>query len=159
MLARLAAVLLPLTLAALVLAPLWIDQPFGTQTAGSLAAVYDLRRWAPVLSVIGAVAMTTLAVAKWRPWRRPLARIALALAWVMALAAAWVARQSPFEWMYNPLPRPEFAAARSAAFVEPQDLVLAVSVNGDSVAYPIRLMAYHHVVNDVVGGVPLAATY
>jgi len=27
------------------------------------------------------------------------------------------------------------------------------------VAYPVRLMAYHHVVPDVVGGVPIVATY
>jgi hypothetical protein len=27
------------------------------------------------------------------------------------------------------------------------------------VAYPVRLMAYHHLVQDVVGGTPLVATY
>ncbi len=29
----------------------------------------------------------------------------------------------------------------------------------DSRAYPIRELAYHHVVNDTVGGVPIAVTY
>ena len=39
------------------------------------------------------------------------------------------------------------------------EMVLTVSFNGDARAYPVREMAYHHIVNDVVGGVPIAATY
>jgi hypothetical protein len=38
-------------------------------------------------------------------------------------------------------------------------MVIAVAVNGVNRAYPIREMAYHHVVNDTVGGEPVAATY
>jgi hypothetical protein len=26
-------------------------------------------------------------------------------------------------------------------------------------AYPVRSLSYHHIVNDVIGGVPIAATY
>jgi hypothetical protein len=32
-------------------------------------------------------------------------------------------------------------------------------VNGDAVAYPVRQMAYHHLLNDAVGGVPVVSTY
>ena len=39
------------------------------------------------------------------------------------------------------------------------DQVLAVEHNGDAVAYPVRLMAYHHVVKDNVGGMPIVSTY
>ena len=39
------------------------------------------------------------------------------------------------------------------------DRVLAVTMNGEAVAYPIRLMGYHHVVEDTVGGTPIVATY
>ena len=39
------------------------------------------------------------------------------------------------------------------------DVVLAVRVGDDAVAYPVRQMAYHHVVQDTVGGVPIVATY
>jgi hypothetical protein len=38
-------------------------------------------------------------------------------------------------------------------------MVLAVEIGGESVAYPVRLMAYHHLVGDTVGGVPIVATY
>jgi hypothetical protein len=156
---KIAVAALPFLLAAIVVLPIWLDRPFGTQTAPVLAAVYLLRRWSLVLAIFGAAAMTALAIAGWRQWRHPLARTAVTLAWLAALAPVWFARQNLFEWKFHPLPQPRFVQTDEATFVQPADLVLAVSVNGDAVAYPIRQLAYHHVVNDVVGGVPLAATY
>jgi hypothetical protein len=38
-------------------------------------------------------------------------------------------------------------------------MVLGVVVNGDAAAWPVNQLAYHHVVNTEVGGVPIAATY
>jgi Protein of unknown function (DUF3179) len=38
-------------------------------------------------------------------------------------------------------------------------MILAVHFGADARAYPIREMAYHHVLNDVVNGVPVAVTY
>jgi L-asparagine transporter-like permease len=37
--------------------------------------------------------------------------------------------------------------------------VMAVEVNNDVVAYPVRQLAYHHVVEDTVGGLPVVSTY
>jgi hypothetical protein len=39
------------------------------------------------------------------------------------------------------------------------EMILAVSFGSDARAYPILQMAYHHVLNDVVNGVPIAVTY
>ena len=71
----------------------------------------------------------------------------------------WFARQNHFEWMFNPLNQTEFAAAGETDFVADDDMVMTVEINGEAVAYPIRQMAYHHVVQDVVGGTPITATY
>jgi hypothetical protein len=38
-------------------------------------------------------------------------------------------------------------------------MVLAIRYGDDARAYPVREMAYHHIVNDVVEGVPVAVTY
>jgi hypothetical protein len=38
-------------------------------------------------------------------------------------------------------------------------MIMSVRLGGDDRAYPISQMAYHHVLNDVVGGVPIAVTY
>ncbi len=38
-------------------------------------------------------------------------------------------------------------------------MVLAIEVGGEARAYPVDLVAYHHIVNDELNGQPLAATY
>ncbi len=37
--------------------------------------------------------------------------------------------------------------------------VVVVDINGDARAYPVRAMVWHEIVNDTVGGVPVAVTY
>ncbi|MEN8041494.1 MAG: DUF3179 domain-containing protein [Actinomycetota bacterium] len=37
--------------------------------------------------------------------------------------------------------------------------VVAVEINGDARAYPIRAMVWHEIVNDTIGGVPVSVTY
>jgi hypothetical protein len=44
-------------------------------------------------------------------------------------------------------------------FVVSDDTVVAVEINGEARAYPIRYLQWHEIVNDVVGGVPVAVTY
>ena len=78
---------------------------------------------------------------------------------VPVLAAAWFARQNHFEWMFNPLAAPAYARAGEVDYVGDEDMVLAVERGGERVAYPVRLLAYHHLVADTVGGVPVIATY
>jgi hypothetical protein len=43
--------------------------------------------------------------------------------------------------------------------LDKDEKVIAIAVNGAARAYPIRSISYHHIVNDVVGGVPIVATY
>ena len=57
------------------------------------------------------------------------------------------------------LPNPAYAKVAEASFVSNDDRVLAVTIGSESVAYPIRIMAYHHLVHDTVGGTPIVATY
>src|SRR5262249_25585677 len=77
----------------------------------------------------------------------------------LAGLAAWFARENHFEGMFHPLPSPAYARARAARFVSDDGMVSAVRLDGDAVGYPVRQMAYHHVVNDVVGGEPVVSTY
>ena len=73
--------------------------------------------------------------------------------------AVWFARQNHFEWMFTPLSDPAYVRGSAADFVQPGDMVLGVVVNDDAAAWPVNQLAYHHVVNTEVGGVPIAATY
>ena len=159
MLRRIATALIPIAVIAVVVLPLVLDQPFGSQTARTLEAVYAMRRLSPIVTVFGLAALAVLAAVSLRRRRTGLALVGFGGALALAIAAAWFARQNPFEWMFNPVPRPQFVSAATATFVEPDDLVLAVSADGDAAAYPIRQMAYHHLVNDRIGRTPAVVTY
>src|SRR5215216_3947371 len=142
-----------------VLVPAIVIQPFKSQTSEGLELSYTLRRWSPLVTLIDLVCMLALSVYLWRGARRWFSKVALALTVSIALVAAWFARQNHFEWMFNPLPAAAFVKASEASFVALDDKVIAVEVNGEAVAYPIRQIAYHHVVQNEVGGVPIVATY
>ena len=55
---------------------------------------------------------------------------------------------------------PDFQSVRSASqWLEPDDIVLGVEHNGEAKAYPIRILNWHEIVNDAIGGTRIAATY
>lgn len=53
---------------------------------------------------------------------------------------------------------PEFITADQAS-LSADDLVLGLSMGGESKAYPLRQMWFHHIANDTIGGLPVAVTY
>ena len=58
-----------------------------------------------------------------------------------------------------PLDNPEFTASDGATYLELDEPVFGVSINGDARAYPLRILAWHELSNDVVGGKPVALVY
>ncbi len=54
---------------------------------------------------------------------------------------------------------PDMIAADAADYLRPQDPVFGVAINGDARAYPLRIMGWHEMFNDVIGGVPVALAY
>jgi hypothetical protein len=55
---------------------------------------------------------------------------------------------------------PQFASADEAEqFLDPDELVIGVVINGDARAYPIPILSVHEIVNDVVGGEAIAVTW
>ncbi len=142
----------------MVAVPVWLIRPFSPQTPGILAVSYALRRWAPPATFLALAAGLALAVALWRKGRWP-SRVLAALALVVLAAAVWLSRVNIFEQKFTPLADARFAAVGAADWVGTVDPVLAVEHDGDSAAYPFRQLAYHHIVQDVVGGVPVAVTY
>lgn len=144
---------------AMVLAPVWIIMPFKAQSQGGVELSYTLRRWSPLVTLIATVASLALVAWLWSVSRRWWLKAAMAIVVVPLLVVTWFARQNHFEWMFNPLASPAYAQAGETDFVADADMVLAIENNGEAVAYPVRLMAYHHIVQDVVGGKPVVATY
>ena len=57
------------------------------------------------------------------------------------------------------LTRPAMIPAAEAGYLSDRDWVFGVAINGDVRAYPYRIMDWHEMLNDVIGGVPVSLAY
>jgi len=137
--------------------PAFIIRPFTHQSATGLALAMALRQRAPWGTLAAALVCLALAIALWgavNRWRK----IVLSLVMLLVVFSAVMSRLNYFEWMFHPVPSAQFESA-SASKLDKGEMILAVRFGSDARAYPIREMAYHHVLNDVVAGLPVAVTY
>ena len=60
----------------------------------------------------------------------------------------------------KPVDDPLFATASEAPdYMRDREPVIAINVDGDARAYPLAMLMWHEIVNDVVGGEPLTITF
>lgn len=142
-----------------VVTPALLIQPFRPQTTRAVEVSYLLKSWSPFVTLVALVITVAFTFLLWNNARRWWRKTVLVILLLLALPPAWFARQNHFEWMFNPLRNSAYASISDVNFVSDSDMVLAVNIGNEAVAYPVRLMAYHHLVQDTVGGVPLVATY
>jgi hypothetical protein len=137
--------------------PAFIIRPFAHQAPRPLLLAMALRQGAALGTLIAGLACFALAFVLWRTvgrWRKTL----LVLTLLVVTFSAVMARLNYFEWMFHPIAGAQFIAPAQSK-LDTKEMILAVSLGSDARAYPISQMAYHHVLNDVVGGVPIAVTY
>lgn len=142
---------------ALFFIPAFIIRPFRYQAPRALILAMSLRQRAPLLTAIASVACFFLALVLWRTatrWRKSF----LALTLLFVLFSAVMSRLNYFEWMFHPIAGAQFIA-QSGSKLDPEEMIMAVRLGTDARAYPISQMAYHHVLNTEVAGVPIAVTY
>jgi len=142
----------------LAIAFVWWIHPFHRQTPDIILIAYTVRFLSPWLTLICAAVSLVALIKLWGEfgWFGKLQGV---FAVILIGVCVWFTRQNHFEWMFHPLPNPAFAHANDATYLKPGDMVLAVNINGEAAAYPVRLMGYHHIVHDTVGGQPIVATY
>jgi hypothetical protein len=58
-----------------------------------------------------------------------------------------------------PLDHPRFERTGDVDWLDDDEQVLALRVGEEMRAYPVQIMLFHEIVNDTVGGVPVAVTY
>ncbi len=51
------------------------------------------------------------------------------------------------------------SARMRGKFLVPSDRVAVVTVNGETRGYPLRVLVFHEVINDVLGGIPIAVVH
>jgi hypothetical protein len=137
--------------------PAFIIRPFRHQSASALALAMAVRQRAPWGTLAAALVCVLLALVLWRTanrWRK----VALAVVIVLVAFSTVMSRMNYFEWMFHPVQSPQFES-EAASKLDQGEMVLALRFRNDARAYPIREMAYHHILNDVVEGVPIAVTY
>jgi Protein of unknown function (DUF3179) len=137
--------------------PALIIRPFTRQSTSGLALAMALRQRAPIGTLIAATICVIFAFLLWQSDNRR-RKIALCTILFLVVFSTVMARLNYFEWMFHPLDSPQFQA-ESASQLDSNEMILAIRYGSDARAYPIREMAYHHILNDVVEGVPVAVTY
>ncbi len=69
-------------------------------------------------------------------------------------------RAIPIRDRIRPIDDPQFVTtAQIGTFVDDPEPGLALEINGDARFYPLSIMTSHEIVNDTVGGEPVAVTY
>lgn len=158
MLARLLLVACSLLSFACFAVPIYVIRPFRHQGARELAVALFVKQIGPWVSIACALAALAIVILHWQRTRGWAGRVGMSLLLALALVGAALSRVNVYEQMFHHLDTPQFAAA-DQAHVDKEDMVIAVRLNGETRAYPIREMAYHHVVNDTVGREPIVSTY
>jgi len=54
---------------------------------------------------------------------------------------------------------PKFVSVHEAEYLNPKDRVLGININGEAKAYPIKILNWHEIVNDRVGGKEILVSY
>jgi len=126
----------------------------GSQQMNSIDAAYFLYHWRWVFrSVFGLMIIVGLVKANWRrKW--PLIFPLLIVGAVVYMANFRMAADAMFRQ-----PKQLTLLPPASNKVDSSRLVLGVSVNGESKAYPIRFLGYHHHIQDTVGGKSVMVTY
>ncbi len=80
----------------------------------------------------------------------------------------WSKRSVPFDEILSggpprdgipPIDRPAFETADQIDNIADTEPVIGLIKNGEAKAYPLRILMWHEIVNDAIGGVPVAVTY
>jgi len=144
-----------LTIAIFFLAyPNYVIRPRRHQGAKELQAALFVLQYQHLAELLcAAIALAALVFyLRSKPGRGP--RTGAVAGTVVVLVCAALSRVNVFEVMFHPAGTPSFQSARETK-LDGDEKVLAVNAR----AYPVRSISYHHIVNDLAGGVPIAVTY
>ena len=140
-----------------LLYPIYVIQPFRAQGARELAVALRVLGFRPIVTVICAACAILAAALFWAHSGRTGRVLTVAGALVVCLAAG-LSRVNVYEVMFHRVDAPAFEPVAESR-LDADEKILAVQLAGTARAYPVRALAYHHVVNDSVDGVPIVATY
>ena len=138
--------------------PIYVIRPFRQQGQTELSVALQVMRVRPALVIALAVLAAILASVAWKHMGRLLSRVGVALLAAVTVIFGALSFVNVYELMFHPLRRPTFQDVSSAK-LDGAEQVIAVKFGRTARAYPVRILSYHHIVNDVLAGTPIVATY
>ncbi len=150
-------VCLAVSLAAVVY-PIYVIRPFRAQGPRELAAALLVMRFGPAAALLSGIAALAALFFYWRSQPRRWPRGGAAAGAALTCLLAGLARVNVYELMFHPDGRPTFAPAARTK-LDGDEKVIAVKIGAAARAYPVRILSYHHVVNDVLEDTAIVATY
>jgi Protein of unknown function (DUF3179) len=142
----------------LLIYPLYVIRPFRRQGTTELSVALEMMRIRTAVAVPIAALAVVLGLVAWRHTSRLIARAGLVVLMVLTVICGALSFVNVYELMFNPLRRPTFKET-SQTRLDGNEQVIAVKLARSARAYPIRVISYHHIVNDVLAGFPVVATY
>jgi hypothetical protein len=138
--------------------PNYVIRPERSQGAKELQGALFVMRYQHLVELLcAAVALAALLMyLRTAPGRR--SRMGAVAGTALVFLCAALAHVNIYEFLFHPAGAPAFQSGQETR-LDGTDRVLAVTRGRQSRAYPIRTIAYHHIVNDVLGGTPIAVTY
>jgi len=128
------------------LVPLWVMSPFRLQGERELPLALTRLRIGPNITAVFALIAIVTAFQVWSNWA------------IVAVVTAILMRINLCELVFRPYPRLAFNPPE-AVTLAPDNMVMSVSIGGETHAYSVGAIGYHHVFNDVVSGIPIAPSY
>jgi hypothetical protein len=146
-----------LAMFALAAYPIYVIRPFREQDPAALQrALWVLLHNKPILFGMFCL-IATPAILVWRRsgWVAKLVLVPTFCVTLIAVISSWI---NPYERMFHPFGAPQYTTIEHAS-LDPNDMVIVVTLGGESRAYGIREMGYHHIVNDRLHQLPIVVTY
>jgi hypothetical protein len=138
--------------------PMLVSHPYVEQTPSILMAAYWIQKAGPAVSACLAVIGVVAAYGRAVRYGRRTAMLACLLL-VPAIAFVFTSRRYFAEWFFSPARGAQLASIQQPSDVSDNDLVIGVTLDGVSRAYPVRYLAFHHMLNDALGSTHLLPTY
>ncbi len=130
----------------------------GSQELESIRWAYLLGKvtWASEISGAAAAAVGLLGIVRHHQRRKTL--VWFAAASLLAIALYMMTSKGSAAEIFRPTTEVKFARGASEE-LPPETLVMGITAGAEAKAYPIRLLAYHHRLDDELDGQPIWVTY
>ena len=151
--------LLLLSTGLLAMLPWWLMNPARPQTQSDIELAFALRGgWNTVFSFTAFAGGAMLCLRRWLVGRGLEKLVAVFTLFLIGLCAA-VANINLIGEVFQPIFTKGFVKPEEVKFLTSDDLLLVYSAGEETRAYPLRLLGYHHLVEDELAGTRLLATY